>query len=89
MNVDRETARLQEACTANVPGESGGPTSLSGNGARFVRTTAMMEMPGTISPTITPAHGRTTGARMGWPVSAMTGSCSVSPSPYGTARIPS
>jgi len=43
VRYDTEETRLQEAARAPPTGRSGGPTSASGSGARFVKTTAKME----------------------------------------------
>ena len=84
-----ESARLEAARTAKRRGENGDPTSASGSGVRFARTTARMEMPGTTSLMTRPDPAPITGVRMVLPVSAMTSSCCALAWPCGMAKTPS
>ena len=48
--MTQENTRLQEAREGTSHWKKWGPYLASGSGARFARTTARMEMPGTTSP---------------------------------------
>ena len=87
-NVDRETARLQEARGGNDPLEKMGAVShrtpMGHGSGRLQSPTAT---PGTISLTIRRVRAHITGARTAWPASATTTSGFASRWRCGTARI--
>ena len=64
LHVQKEQQRLHEASKDGIAWRKWGPyLEASGNGALFVKTTVLTEMPGTTSPTISPARELITGEK--------------------------
>src|SRR5215475_580612 len=61
-----EHSRLEGARKQHIPWKKWGPYLSERQWGRCARITATTEMRGTSSPTITPVHARTAGARTAW-----------------------